>query len=36
MHLYEIDSSANKEVAFKQRLPYAKSALSNFGSIDIK
>lgn len=30
------EKPANKELAFRQRLPYAKSALSNFGSIDIK
>jgi peptidoglycan hydrolase-like protein with peptidoglycan-binding domain len=30
------EKPANKELAFKKRLPYAKSALSNFGSVDIK
>jgi hypothetical protein len=30
------EKPANKEAALKTRLPYAKSALSNFGSADIK
>lgn len=30
------EKPANKESAYKKRLPYAKSALSNFGSTDIK
>ena len=30
------EKPANKESAFKTRLPYARSALSNFGSADIK
>ncbi len=30
------EKPANKDLALKQRLPYAKSALSNFGSTDIK
>lgn len=30
------EKPANKEAAFKTRLPFAKSALSNFGSTDIK
>lgn len=30
------EKPASTELAFKQRLPYAKSALSNFGSTDIK